>query len=65
MSRVVISVALYWLASAVPISAEVVLTLQETIARAHEQAGAVVIARASSRPRQALLMPPRAFATTR
>ena len=46
MSRVVVSVALYWLASAVPASAQVVLTLPETIARAHDQAGAVAIARA-------------------
>src|SRR6187551_3446846 len=46
MYRVLISAALYWLAAAVPASAQVVLTLQDTIARAREQAGAVVIARA-------------------
>ena len=46
MSRVLVSAALCWLVAAVPASAQVVLTLQETIARAREQAGAVVIARA-------------------
>jgi len=46
MYRVLVSAALYWLAAAVPASAQVVLTLQDTIARAREQAGAVVIARA-------------------
>jgi cobalt-zinc-cadmium efflux system outer membrane protein len=46
MSRVLVSAALYWLAAVVPASAQVVLTLQETIARAHEQAGVAVIARA-------------------
>jgi len=35
-----------WLVVVVPASAQVVLTLQETIARAREQAGAVIIARA-------------------
>ena len=38
--------ALYWVVAAVPAGAQVVLTLQETIGRAHEQAGAVAIARA-------------------
>ncbi len=46
MSRVFLWALLCWLVAAVPASAQVVLTLQETIARAREQAGAVVIARA-------------------
>jgi len=46
MSRVLSSAVFCWLVAVVPASAQVVLTLQETIARAREQAGAVVIARA-------------------
>jgi cobalt-zinc-cadmium efflux system outer membrane protein len=46
MFRVLVSVVLCSLVGAVPASAQVVLTLQEVIARAREQAGAVVIARA-------------------
>ena len=46
MSRVLSSAVFCCLVAAVPASAQVVLTLQETIARAREQAGAVVIARA-------------------
>lgn len=46
MSRVFSSAVLCWLVVAAPASAQVVLTLQETIARAREQAGAVEIARA-------------------
>lgn len=46
MSRVFMSAVLYWLVAVVPAGAQVVLTLEETIARAREQAGAAVIARA-------------------
>lgn len=46
MSRVFPSVVVCWLVVAAPAGAQVVLTLQETIARAREQAGAVAIARA-------------------
>ena len=46
MSRVLVSAVLYWLVAALPAGAQVVLTLEETIARARQQAGAVVIARA-------------------
>ena len=46
MSRVLSSVMFCWLLAVVPAGAQVVLTLQETITRAREQAGAVVIARA-------------------
>ena len=46
MSRVLVSAVLCWLVAALPARAQVVLTLQETIARARDQAGAVLIARA-------------------
>ena len=46
MSRVLLSAVLCWLVGAMPAAAQVVLTLEETIARAREQAGVAVIARA-------------------
>ncbi len=46
MSRVFSSAVFCWLVAVVPASAQVVLTLEETITRARQQAGAVVIARA-------------------
>lgn len=46
MSRVPFLGLLCWLVAAVPAGAQVVLTLEETIARAREQSGAVVVARA-------------------
>jgi cobalt-zinc-cadmium efflux system outer membrane protein len=46
MSRVVSSAVLCWLTAVVSASGQVVLTLQDTIDRARDQAGAVVIARA-------------------
>ena len=46
MSRVLLPVFVCWLVMPAPVSAQVVLTLEETIARAREQAGAVLVARA-------------------
>ena len=46
MSRVFSSAVLCWLVVAAPASGQVVLTLLETMARAREQAGGVLIARA-------------------
>lgn len=46
MSRVVWPALVCWLVAAVPVRAQVVLTLEDTLARAREQAGAVLVARA-------------------
>src|SRR5688572_14282516 len=46
MSRVVLPALVCWLVAAAPVRAQVVLTLEETLARAREQAGAVLVARA-------------------
>lgn len=46
MSRVVLPALVCWLVAAAPAAAQVVLTLGETLTRAREQAGAVLVARA-------------------
>ena len=46
MSRVVLPALMCWLVAAAPVRAQVVLTLEETLARAREHAGAVLVARA-------------------
>lgn len=46
MSRVLLPAFVCWLVTTAPVGAQVVLTFEETIARAREQAGAVLVARA-------------------
>ena len=46
MFRVVLPALVCWLAAAWPAAAQVVLTFEETVARAREQSGAVLVARA-------------------